>query len=30
LPALTVDTGDGYRPGLDDTIAFAAEVSRQH
>jgi hypothetical protein len=22
------DTSDGYRPGLDDTIAFATEGSR--
>jgi hypothetical protein len=28
LPALTVDTGDGYRPGLDDITAFAADGSR--
>ena len=25
VPALTVDTSDGCRPGLDGTIAFAAE-----
>jgi hypothetical protein len=24
LPTLTVNTRDGYRPGLDDIIAFAA------
>jgi hypothetical protein len=23
LPTLTVDTADGYRPGLADIIAFA-------
>jgi len=28
LPTLTVDTSDGYRPGLDDTIAFATEGFR--
>ena len=28
LPTLTVSTSDGYRPGLDDTIAFATEGSR--
>jgi hypothetical protein len=27
LPTLTVDTSDGYRPGLDDIIAFATDGS---
>jgi len=27
LPTLTVDTSDGYRPGLDDIIAFATGMA---
>jgi hypothetical protein len=27
LPALTVNTGDGYRRGLDDIIAFATTAA---
>jgi len=28
LPTLTVDTSDGYRPGLDDITVFATDGSR--
>jgi len=27
LPTLTVNTRDGYRPGLDDIIAFATTAA---
>jgi hypothetical protein len=27
LPTLTVDTREGYRPGLDDSIAFATTAA---
>jgi hypothetical protein len=27
LPTLTVNTSDGYRPGLDDIIAFATTAA---